>query len=243
MTRTKKLNKKFKEKEKVKGKGKGGKLILRPTDLKNNKLCGLKMKEIDYTETPGYEIYVAIDSSFQLNTDTLGFFMFSFKKNKNKWFKFVVFENDGIKYIYIINGAPINKHTVCFIEGLLEVTNEKNEYPEIKIAYDNLINDKGVNGIRPGDNSFITTLNNVINTELRCMPLISAGSGTINDNGSICINTKSGHYKPDIKEMEEAKEIFQTITGKQVNVILKEDKELLKQKYGNKYTEYSGICL
>ena len=93
------------------------------------------------------------------------------------------------------------------------------------------------------ENPLVNQLNQTIYSSIPCMPIVSAGSGTGNEDGSICINTKSGHYKPSIREMETAKEVFESITNKPVNIIMKEDKEALKQKYGEKYAEYSGICL
>jgi hypothetical protein len=75
------------------------------------------------------------------------------------------------------------------------------------------------------------------------MPVISAGSGTVNDDGSVCINTKSGHYKPSIASMDVAKELFMRITERNVFIIMKENKEALREKYGARYELFSGICL
>ncbi len=75
------------------------------------------------------------------------------------------------------------------------------------------------------------------------MPVISAGSGTINEDGSICINTKSGHYKPELENMNIAKEQFEKITMKPVHIMFKTDKSKLEEKYGDNAEDYSGICL
>lgn len=220
---------------------KGGKLQISPTDLQNSHLCqapGGKIKE-----SPGYELYVSIDTAFPLNDDTLRFFMTQFKKTENKWFKFVVFIDNGKEYIYIIRGAPINKHSVCLLQGLLDVTDD---YKELRNAYDKIIKIKSEQGIKDANienNELIMNLNSIIDRDIPCMPVISAGSGTINEDNSICINTKSGHYKPELEDMEKAKTIFETITGKKVNIVLKVDKEALRAKYGDSIEYYSGICL
>ncbi len=240
MSKTRKRIKRHKRKSRMK---KGGLLMIKGTDLKNTHLCDVKPGK--HKATPGKEVYVSIASSFQLNEDTTGYLMQNFKKSDNRWFKFVIFNNDGVEYIYIISGAPINKHSVCLLEGLLEVTKDKGEYQEIRQAYERLIGYKGLHGIE-GDienNMYVLELNQAINRDIPCMPVICAGSGTINEDKSICINTKSGHYKPNIEEMEYAKNIFERITKKKIEIIMKEDKEALIRKYGEYADEYSGICL
>jgi hypothetical protein len=68
------------------------------------------------------------------------------------------------------------------------------------------------------------------------MPVMAAGSGSINPDNSICINNKSGHYKPTEYSMLKAKEIFEANTGGAVVFIKeKEDKDVLKAKYGKNY--------
>lgn len=224
-------------------KNKGGQLMIKPTDLKNSHLCNVKIDKKN--DTPGYEVYNSIATSFQLNSDTVGFLMRLYKKDDNRWFKFVIFNNDGVEYIYIISGSPINKHSVCLLEGLLEVTKPKGEYQRIRDAYERLIGYKGLHGIQCNleENEYVVELNRLINEEIPCMPVVCAGSGTINEDNSICINTKSGHYKPTIVEMEKAKELFGLITGKKIVVVMKEDKNALIKKYGEFADQYSGICL
>lgn len=226
-------------------KGKGGELLNKQTDLQNKHMCGKDIKEKD---TPGLEIYQAIDSSFQLNERTSGFLLDNFKKSKNMWFKFVLFNNSNTYYIYIITGAQINKHSVCLIHGLLDVT-PNNEYIDLREKFNNLKQFKSEYGIvNDAENMvLIQELNNIINRDIPCMPVISAGSGTVNDddpnNIMICINNKSGHYKPTIESMEFARYKFKELTGINTVATEKADKELLKIKYGKNYDMYSGICL
>jgi effector-binding domain-containing protein len=243
--KTKKLNKKMSSLSiKKKRKMYGGQLITSSIDLKNLHLCNKKEK-IKFKESPGSEIYTSINESFELNENTLGYFMYSFKKSNDKWFKFVVFNNDNINYIYIIYGAPINKHSVSLIQGLLNVTKHTGEYEDLRKAYHQLIELKSEKGIIDDveSNELVMELNQIINRDIPCMPLISAGSGTVNDDNSICINTKSGHYKPNIENMNIAKELFEKITLQKIVISLKTDKELLIQKYGEHADNYSGICL
>ena len=221
---------------------KGGELIMNPLDLKNSHLCSITKKQ---KESPGYELYVSIDTSFELNLDTLGYFLSSFKKSNDKWFKFVIFNNNQTYHVYIIRGAKINKHSVCLLQGIIDVTKNTGEYEELRSAFNNIIELKSENGITDNieNNEIILNFNNIINRDIPCMPVISAGSGTVNDDGSICINTKSGHYKPELENMNIAKNLFEEITSKNVYITLKIDKELLMKKYGEKIDNYSGICL
>jgi hypothetical protein len=243
LARIKRISKRNKKVSKNKTKQIGGALVVSEQDLKNTHLCDVKLGK--YKETPGYELYSAIATSFQLNHDSTGFLINNYKKKDGKWFKFVIFNNDGISYLYIISGAPINKHSVCVLEGILDVTKGTAEYSNIRTAYNALNEEKSVNGSKNGseENSLVKNLNTAINESIPCMPVISAGSGTVNDDGSICINTKSGHYKPGVQEMDIAKHLFETITGRQINVSTKADKALLLEKYGNEYSKFSGICL
>jgi hypothetical protein len=76
------------------------------------------------------------------------------------------------------------------------------------------------------------------------MPVMAAGSGSVNPDNSISINNKSGHYKPTEYSMSRAKEIFGANTGGAVVFIKeKEDKDVLKAKYGRDAENFSGICL
>ena len=247
---TKKLRKKLKHKKitykrKYNKNIKGGELIMTATDLQNTHIC--KIKDTDkYKESPGYEVYVSINEAFELNEISNTFFLGTFTKANDKWFKFVIFKNNEQMHIFIINGAPINKHSVCMLQGILEVTKSVGEYSELRDAFNKVIELKSVEGINTSsleENPLVKNLNTIIGRDIPCMPVISAGSGTVNDDGSVCINTKSGHYKPTIQSMDLAKDIFNQITGREVVIILKEDKEALRTKYGERYEQFSGICL
>lgn len=191
-------------------------------------------------ESVGYEVYTTVDTPFQLNKQTLSRFYSNFQKKNNKWFKFVIFSHNNHNYIYVINGKRINKHSICALKGLLDVTKDTGEYDDMRKVYNALVRLKGDNKNRA---YLRNKLNMMINKYIPCMPVISAGSGTVNEDGSICINTKSGHYKPTKGHIEFAKGLFEKLTDRNITVELKADKELLKEKYGDKYMNYTGICL
>ena len=217
-------------------------LIETSYDLDNRHICNQRTPE--YRTSPAYELYTSISLPFQLNEGNLGYFMNSFKKSHDAWFKFVIFNNSGQKYIYVIPGVPINKHSVPLLSGLMELTRDSNEYPELRNAYNNVLDIKGAQGITHDieSNEQILQLNNMITQYIPCMKVISAGSGTIEDDNTICINTKSGHYKPTEWHMTVAKQVFEEVTGHKINVILHMDVDALKAKYGEKYEQMNGIC-
>jgi len=210
-------------------------------DLKNTHL--LPRKDGKYKESPALELFTSISDVFELNKDTLGYVKNTLCKSKNAWFKFVIFKNNEQLHVFLIRGARINKHSVCLLLGLLEVA--ENDYTEMKSVVADVMEmkDNGIIGIQD-DHPKLFALNALIKRDIPFMPVIVAGSGTYDDdNQRICINTKSGHYKPDIEKMEFAQNLFESITCERVIIQTKVDKKLLKAKYGDNYEEYSGICL
>jgi hypothetical protein len=225
-------------------------MISRETDLINTHLCDVKPGV--EKDTTGLEILTSISKSFQLNRLTLGYLQQMYKNTDDKWFKFIIFNNNEVIYIYIIDGAKINKHSVCMIQGLLDVTKADGEYPELREAFNNLNIFKNENGsnmesftpeLKSECLMLIDAIDQLIERNIKCMPVIAAGSGSVNPDNSICINNKSGHYKPTELSMSMAKEIFETNTGATVFIKEKEDKSVLKSRYGENAENYSGICL
>jgi hypothetical protein len=230
---------------------KGGLLMTsKETDLINTHICNLKPES--NKETTGLEILTSISKAFQLNEFTLGYLQQMYKSSQDNWFKFTIFNNSGEDFIYIIDGAKINKHSVCMIQGLLDITKGADEYHELREAFNNLIIFKNENGsnmeamnIETKNEclNLINTIDELIERDIPCMPVRAAGSGSINTDNSICINNKSGHYKPTEFSMIKAKEIFEEKTRAVVFIKEKESKELLKAKYGKNAENFSGICL
>lgn len=249
---TKKKLKRIKRKlSKTKRVKRGGLLDMNlETNLVNTHICNLKpgVKK----DTPGYEILIAISKAFQLNQDTLGFLQQLYRNSKDAWFKFIVINNDGNDYIYIMDGAYINKHSVCMMHGLLDVTQKNEEYSELRTAFNNLMIFKNQNGSNMESMNMktkneclrlISIIDELIKRDINCMPVAAAGSGSVNDDNSICINNKSGHYKPTESSMLKAKEVFERNTGAITFIKEKEDKDVLHEKYGENAKNYSGICL
>ena len=71
------------------------------------------------------------------------------------------------------------------------------------------------------------------------MPVLAAGSGTVNDDNSLCINDKSGNYKPTPQSMELAKLIFEQTTGLTIILSPKANKEDLKITIGASSITYN----
>lgn len=196
-------------------------------------------------ESPAYEIYTRINDVFEFTPNSYGFIKENMCKSKNKWFKFVILQNDDNLHIFIISGSPVNKHSVCMLMGLLNVSN-KSEYVDIRKAIEDidLLRDKGIDKSIKEDEPELKYLNELINEHLTMMPVIVAGSGTYDDERKqLCINTKSGHYKPTIESIRFAKTLFERISDDNVYIQQKTDKKLLMEKYGDNYQQYSGICL
>lgn len=232
---------------------KGGVLITNPeTDLVNMHICNSK-NYLD-KDTPGLELLMSISKPFPLNNATLGYLQQMYKSEDDKWFKFTIFNNNHTYFIYIIDGAKINKHSICMLQGLLEVTKNDGEYDDLRKAVNELQYFKNIYGSNMESMQdetknkcfeLINRINELIERDIKCMPIISAGSGSINADNSVCLNNKSGHYKPTSQSMLKAKEIFEQIIGGKTNVHIKdkEDKNILKEKYGENASNYSGICL
>lgn len=251
METKKKLKTNKRKLSKTKKNKRGGLLNMNlETDLVNTHICNLKpgVKK----ETPGFEILTAISKAFQLNRSTLGYLQQTYKSSNDSWFKFIVMNNNNNTYIYIIDGAHINKHSVCMLQGLLEVTREAGEYTDLRNAYNELMifkNQYGSNmesmntDIKNECFQLMRAIDDLIQRDINCMPVIAAGSGSINNDNSICINNKSGHYKPTEISMIKAKEAFEMNTDAVIFIKEKEDKKLLKEKYGDKAENFTGICL
>ena len=67
------------------------------TDLINTHICNSKPGIVK--DSPGLEIFTSISKSFQLNNYTLGYLQQEYKNIDNKWFKFVIFNNNNESFI------------------------------------------------------------------------------------------------------------------------------------------------
>lgn len=238
--------KRYRKKLNTKRRQHGGLLVMNPSDLQNSHMCDIRKESI------ADEMYTYNGNIFALTPQTVGFLLQQFRQIENHWFKFVIFNNDGIYHIALINGGQINKHSVCMLIGLLDVTLDKGEYMEIREAVKRLHHFKmnhepekvfSTPRLRDELEDMKVQLNELVLRDMRCMPVVCAGSGTVMPDQSICINNKSGHYKPKQANMEIAKQVFEENTGLSVFISEKPDKAVLKQLYGDEYENYTGICL
>ena len=229
----------------------GGRLVIEDSYLINNEVCRpfakrflrLSTRQI----TPAEEIYAATDSAMELRYgDDISkerFFTEFSRGNTNTWFKFVIFNNSGNIHLFIIKGSDINKHTVPLVQGILEVATHP-EYSDLRAAYEKVMSLKKTRSINPEEihiHPDIVNLNNKITTNLGCLQVVSAGSGTLNNNGTICINPKSGHYHPTKAVLEVAKYMLDKIIGLPVNITDKMTNVNLTQKFGTA-KNLKGLC-
>jgi len=208
-------------------------------ELVNKHLCK-KKNTTKKKENVGYEVITSTEVPFQLNKESLSRFMRQFQKKNDKWFKFVIFDHESVNYIYVVKGNKVNKHSVCVLKGFLDLHKGDPMYDAANRVYKDLIR---MNGPIGSKKTLRKKINKFVENEMPCMPVLSAGSGTVNEDGTICLNTKSGHYKPTKRDIEFAKDIFEDLLDVDIQIQLKTDKYLLKEKYGDKYKNYTGICL
>jgi len=204
--------------------------------------------------SPAFELLLSSDEPFQLKPENINKFL-EFKRENNKWFKFVIFEFNKINYLYVMFGNPENnKHPLCIIYGIKEIAPEiltpgfNSSFDKIMILKDKLNNDVISIDVIDENNEIITEFNAQLFANFQCMKAISAGSGTILEDGSLCINNKSGHFRPAYADLEIASHMFAEITGMPVSIRLAADKSLVESELGRtiqgfKYDNYSGTCL
>ena len=89
------------------------------------------------------------------------------------------------------------------------------------------------------------------------MQVVSAGSGTIFETNdahyNICLNTKSGHYRPTLKNVEFAKSFLEDIITKidskslrdkiKVSSQYKSSRQTIRKVFGDYTKSKLGICI
>lgn len=179
---------------------------------------------------------------------------------------------EGNYRMFVCNGAAINRHSVIYINALAYILSlrgigsqpNSKYYPFLK-AYNHIIackdSKKGVTSC----NATLSGLKRILNRELKkhfnCMKVISAGSGTVFESAdddsypkyNICLNTKSGHYRPTLKDVNFAKSFLKSIVEKidcislrrRINVSsqYKSSKNTIRKIFGNVAESKVGICI
>lgn len=231
--------------------------------LKNTHVCGKT-----HEKTLGNELSVSIDTVFELNALTLPFFISRFNYTNGVWFKFIVLQHNSRDHVFVCNGSLITRHSVIYIEAMMDLIKRqpqdtRPEYDHLIALYDYIIacktSKKGVAGcpdIKRAQAKFSTEFKK----HFKCMEVLSAGSGTIfydaaNANITICLNTKSGHYRPTLKHINLAKEVVETIIANarlsgrlgeyDIAVIsqYKPRKGTLKRVFGATNAHKLGMCI
>ena len=228
--------------------------------LKNTHVCGKT-----HEKTLGNELSVSIDTVFELNELTLPFFISKFNYTNGVWFKFIVLHHNSHHRMFVCNGSLITRHSVIYIEAMMELIKRqpRPEYAHLIELYDYIIackvSKKGVTGcpdIKRAQAKFSTEFKKHFN----CMEVVSAGSGTVfydrvDASITICLNTKSGHYRPTLKHIDLAKEVVETIIANarlsgrlgeyKIGVVsqYKPRKDTVKRVFGATNAHKLGMCI
>ena len=193
-----------------------------------------------FYKTIGTDIVNSTNEPFELTKNTVERFL-EFQTTHNKWFKFVLFEYDDQKHIYVIQGNSRNKHTLCILKGVLEQTRGDPLFDELRTLYTKLVQKKHTGSLYTLY-QLKQRLQTLVQLYYPCMPVLVAGAGTVNEDGSICLNNKSGHYAPSIRRIHKAGTLFTEITGRAVHVQAY-DRAALRKRYSKDYKNEGSICV
>jgi hypothetical protein len=196
------------------------------------------------------EYFMSFNTPFEVCKENIEKLL-EFKKSEWKWFKFLIFIISSNTYIYAIDGFPkVNKHPLCYLFGIIEKTNA-DEYIELKKAFEivKLMKENNIQGVNEHSPEIIE-LNSQIFANLSCMKVKSAGSGTILENNTICINNKSGHFKAKFEDIEPyAKDMFIEKTGLDASAVKAATQSQIIMFLNNNgqdiklVNRYSGLCI
>jgi hypothetical protein len=230
--------------------------------LKNTHVCGKT-----HEKTLGNELSVSMDTVFELNALTLAFFISKFNYTNGTWFKYIVLNYNGRHRVFVCNGSLITRHSVIYIEAMMDLIKRDQRrdatYDKLLELYDYIVacktSKKGLAGC-PDIKRAQTRFSAEFKKHFNCMEVLSAGSGTVfHDHAAakvtICLNTKSGHYRPTLKHVDLAKEVVETIvenarlSGRlgeyDIGVIsqYKPRKSTLKRVFGATNAHKLGMCV
>ena len=230
--------------------------------LKNTHVCGKT-----HEKTIGNELSVSMDTVFELNALTLPFFISKFNYTNGFWFKYIVVNYDGRHRVFVCNGSLITRHSVIYIDAMMELIKRDQgrdaTHDKLLELYDYIVacktSKKGLAGC-PDIKRAQTRFSAEFKKHFKCMEVLSAGSGTVfydmaDSKITICLNTKSGHYRPTLKHADLAKEVVETIvenarlSGRlgeyDIGVIsqYKPRKSTLKRVFGATNAHKLGMCI
>jgi len=231
--------------------------------LKNTHVCGKT-----HERTLGNELSVSMDTVFELNALTLPFFISKFSYDTGTWFKFIVVNHNGRHRVFVCNGSLVTRHSVIYIDAMMDLIKRRRqdarpEYDRLVELYDYIVacktSKKGLSGcpdIKLAQAKFSAEFKKHFN----CMEVLSAGSGTVfydmaDSKITICLNTKSGHYRPTLKHADLAKEVVENIVANarfsgrlgEYNIAVvaqyKPRKSTLKRVFGATNAHKLGMCI
>ena len=216
--------------------------------------------------TPARELVFLTDTVFELTATSLPFFISNFTYSNHKWFKFVIVEHQSKPHIYVANGTRLTRHSAIYIQAMIDLIQkqnpgtETNQYAGLLDVYNNILmykTSKRGPASSPELDAMLRSFNALIKKHFECMRVISSGSGTVFSGGGtaapgstavVCLNTKSGHYRPPLNNIIVAKSIFKSLlplSKLDIDVIVQRKRRdgSLKKTFG-KYAEmYIGTCI
>ena len=176
----------------------------------------------------------------------------------------------GIHRMFVCNGSSLTRHSVIYIDALAHILTEIETNARCKLdakyepflkTYRELVACKESKR-GPADcnaNRRLQRLKDSLNSEIgrhfECMKVVSAGSGTVfihnerqRDKYVVCLNTKSGHYRPTLRDIEFAKGVLMQAVGglEQYKVIAqrKPSKKSLQRIFGEQIAKTKlGLCI
>jgi hypothetical protein len=242
--------------------------------LSNIYVCGKKSKG---HILPVTELLISSAITFEVTSQSIPFLIDTFKYAQGSWFKFLVIDDDDDDdtdndtrnhrmRMFVCNGAAINRHSVIYIHAIASIlssrgigTEPDSKYYTFLKAYNDIIACKdSKRGYTTCSEQLKRTLNREIKKNFECMRVVSAGSGTVFEtrdgdgvtNYEICLNTKSGHYRPSLKDVDFAKSLLENIIQKmdvrgriKVSSRYKSSKQTIRKVFGDRAESKVGICI
>lgn len=243
--------------------------------LSNIYVCGKKSRR---HILPVTELLISSAVTFEVTPQTVSFLTDAFKYTQGSWFKFIVIDDDvtsrnpdinGRYRMFVCNGAAINRHSVIYIHAVAYILSTHGfgndptcKYYTFLKAYNDIIACKdSKRGYATCNEQLKRTLNREIKKNFECMRVVSAGSGTVFEtrdgdgvtNYEICLNTKSGHYRPSLKDVDFAKALLKGLVEKmdgsslrnkiKVSSHYKSSKKTIRNVFGDRSESKVGICI
>jgi hypothetical protein len=228
-------------------------------ELVNTHVCHPKRVH-KWQLTPARELLLLTDTVFELTAPSLPFFISNFTYASHKWFKFIIVEYQSKPHIYVANGTRLTRHSAIYIQAMIDLIQKMDagnnqHYVRLLEVYNDIMmhkTSKRGGQASPELDALLRSFNALIKKHFECMRVISSGSGTVfsgtpDSKTVVCLNTKSGHYRPPLENIAVARKIFKSVlplSNPDIGVIVqrKQRNGSLRESFG-KYAEmYIGTC-